>query len=155
MKILNIETFSEEDLPEVFKIGYLSNDAICVLSKVLRRPKNEIVKKDIDSLREILTLLKDVEKGKETIESYQYSGSASNNVSIYWQLIKLINTSTEKSFEQIIEEISKNREQIEEILSFLKDKVDISDEEIIGKVSTLKNFLTLLSKNYQNVFFKH
>ncbi|MHA1282487.1 MAG: hypothetical protein ACTSQP_08245 [Promethearchaeota archaeon] len=153
MTILNIENFIDEDLPEVFKIGFLSNDAICTLSKIIRKKRNEIDQKDINTLKDILTLLEDVEKGKETIESFQYIGSASNKVSLYWQLIKLIYIFSMKSFDEIINEISKNRKEIGEIIDYLNDKIDLSEKDKKEKISRIKNFLSVLSKSYQNVFF--
>ena len=154
MIILNINTFNKKDLPEVFKIGYLSNDAICVLSKIINKPKKEIEKTDVKALEDILTLFEDVETGKESIEGYLFSGSNSNKVSIYWQLLKLLIVFTQnKSYEQIIEDISKYKEKIQEIVNFLNHKLELSEDEKEKKIENIKSFLSILSNNYQNVFF--
>ena len=152
-KILNIEQFKKEDLPEIFKIGYLSNDASYVLSKVLKKDKPQIETKDINSLKDIITLFKNVEKGKERIKSFQYRGKDSNNISIYWQLIKLIWFFSSQSFEQIQGKIIEIQKELEDLIDYLENKLKLNEASKKEKILKVKDFLSILSKNYQNINF--
>lgn len=153
IKILNIEQFKKEDLPEIFKIGYLSNDASYVLSKVLKTDKQKIEIKDINSLKDVLIFFENVEKGKQRIKSFKYSGKDSNNISIYWQLIRLIFSSSNRSFEQIQNEILETQKELKDLIEYLENKLDLEEVGKEKKILKVRDFLFLLSKNYQNIKF--
>ncbi len=149
-----MKQFEKEDLPEIFKIGYLSNDASYVLSKALKKDIYKIETKDINSLKEVLILFKNVEKGKKRIRSFKYSGKDSNNISIYWQLIKLIGLFSNQSFEQIQNEIIEIQNEIKDLIDCLENKIQLNEANKEGKILKVKSFLSILSKNYQNVNFR-
>ncbi len=153
IKILNIEHFKKEDLPEIFKIGYISNDASYVLSKVLKSDKQKIKPKDINSLKYVSIFFENVEKGKQRIKSFKYSGKDSSNVSIYWQLIKLIFSSSNRSFKQIQDEIIETQKELKDVINYLENKLDLNGVGKEKKILKVKDFLSLLSKNYQNIKF--
>lgn len=148
-----MEQFKKEDLPEIFKIGYLSNDASHVLSKVLKTDKQKIETQDLDSLKDVFTLFKNVEKGKQRIRSFKYSGKDSSNISIYWQLIKLILSSSNQSFEQIQKEIIEIQKELKDLIEYLENRLDLDEVGKEKKILKVRDFLSLLSKNYQNINF--
>ncbi len=153
IKILNMEQFKKEDLPEIFKIGYLSNDASYVLSKILKTDKQKIEVKDINSLKDVSILFENVEKGKQRIKSFKYSGKDSNNISIYWQLIKLIFLSSNQSFEKIQNEIIEIQKELKDLIEYLENKLDLNEVGKEKKILKVRDFLSSLSKNYQNIKF--
>lgn len=153
IKILNMEQFKKEDLPEIFKIGYLSNDASYVLSKVLKTDKQKIKTKDINSLKDVSIFFENVEEGKQRIKSFKYSGKDSNNISIYWQLIRLIFSSSNRSFEQIQNEIVETQKELKDLIEYLENKLDLDEVGKEKKILKVRDFLSLLSKNYQNIKF--
>ncbi len=148
-----MEQFKKEDLPEIFKIGYLSNDASYVLNKILKTDKHNIETKDINSLKDVFTLFKNVEKGKERIKSFKYSGKDSIKISIYWQLIKLILSSSNQSFEQIQKEIIEIQKEIKNLIDYLENNLDLDEVGKEEKILKVRDFLSILSKNYQNIKF--
>lgn len=148
-----MEQFKKEDLPEIFKIGYLSNDASYVLSKILKTDKQKIEVKDINSLKDVSILFENVEKGKQRIKSFKYSGKDSNNISIYWQLIKLIFLSSNQSFEKIQNEIIEIQKELKDLIEYLENKLDLNEVGKEKKILKVRDFLSSLSKNYQNIKF--
>ena len=148
-----MKQFEKEDLPEIFKIGYLSNDASYALSKVLKKDIYKIETEIINSLKDVLSLFKSVEKGKKRIRSYKFSGKDSNNISIYWQLIKLILSSSNQSFEQIQKEIIEIQKELKDLIDNLENKIELNEANKEEKILKVKSFLSKLSKNYQNINF--
>jgi len=148
-----MEQFKKEDLPEIFKIGYLSNDASYVLSKILKTDKQKIEIKDINSLKDVSILFENVEKGKQRIKSFKYSGKDSNNISIYWQLIRLIFSSSNRSFEQIKDEIIETQKELKDLIEYLENKLELDEVGKEKKILKVRDFLSLLSNNYQNIKF--
>ena len=148
-----MEQFKKEDLPEIFKIGYLSNDASYVLSKVLKTDKQKIKTKDIKSLKDVSIFFENVEKGKQRIKSFKYSGKDSNNISIYWQLIRLIFSSSNRSFEQIKDEIIETQKELKDLIEYLENKLELDEVGKEKKILKVRDFLSLLSNNYQNIKF--
>ncbi len=148
-----MEQFKKEDLPEIFKIGFLSNDASYVLSKVLKTDKEQIKEKDINSLKDVSLFFENVEKGKERIKSFKYSGKDSNNISLYWQLIKLIFSSSNRSFEQIQDEIIDIQNELKDLIKYMESRLNLNEVSKKRKLLKVRDFLSLLSKNYQNIKF--
>ena len=150
--MLNIESFNKEELLEVFKIGYLSNDANYVLSQVLKKEKGEIKPSDLKSLKEIMTLLENAEKGNQIIKSFNYyRGKDSSNISIFWQLTKLIYIFSKQPYEDIQKKINEIQRNLSELIDFLENKIDIPTGIRKEKILNIKEFLSLLSENYQRI----
>lgn len=58
----------KEKNEKIFEIGYKSNNAICVLSKLLREGKESITDDDIEVLEEMSELFNKVIEGKEFLD---------------------------------------------------------------------------------------
>lgn len=150
---MNINTFSKSDLPIIFKIGYLSNNGLYTLAKIQNQKSENLTNEDIKNLKNLSELLKKIEKGKSKINEYKYFGEDSKNISIYWKLIKLIYSEFHReSFNQVQEKISEIKDNLDEFIKDIENETKIEDKK---KIYEIKEFLTIISKRYQNVNFHH
>ncbi len=149
-KMLSLINFTKKNELELFEIGYLSNDANYVLSKMLRQHKT-IDEKGIHSLKDLLNLFRQAEKGRGRLRSFQYKGKYSRSISLYWLLIKLMWLFSTQSYEQIQEELIEIQRKLKELINYLENNIKLDEASIDIKIKRIKKFLSILTKNCQSV----
>lgn len=151
------EKFDKEELSTIFGAGYRSHDALCVLIKMKRMPRDEFVDGDIQELVDILNVFKDFEKGRKAIEDFRhtliYKGSDQEFLFMHSTLIKLLSNFSNKSDDEIEKEFTSNIVDLELLIKYLRGEIELSPDKKGMAVEKIMKFLNVISRCYRNAFY--
>ena len=151
VKMLGALDFTKDDLPAIFGIGYLSNDVIRALSKILRGAP--LSSREIGALHGIANVFLDAELGKGALDDFRwYRGSDTERIDTYIILIKLIYNGSQKPLENVIARIREIRLMIERLAKKPIGENEKQMDRNIEKIEMVKNFLSMLSGAYRKAF---